>query len=345
MQDRTSFSVWQKKLDKSLSDVRQKGRERLTIMIIPHGHEQIISLHLNWYLVIFLLGLLLGSSVFTTFLVYTENKKSRERQRMEEAYGKYFQKSMATGNQIRNLFGRIKEQKENLAALTEMQSLDAQELADFISEENILPAFNLEISQQLSLERKKDPGFQYIAAIEKLKLARHYMAAHLIAAEEQPLFQIKPAVIRSFPFGRPVEMNGTVRDTSAYGLRMNPWGGAAFDFHTGYDITSSHGTMILATASGTVKTAAYTGSGYGNYVVVDHGYEIYSLYAHMSRLFVKKGDAVTRGMQLGQMGSSGNSTGVHLHYEIMFGEEHRIDPLPFICALDETSAICKPFRT
>ena len=102
-------------------------------------------------------------------------------------------------------------------------------------------------------------------------------------------------------------MSGTI--TSRYGAR---WGST----HTGLDIGAPTGTTIAACASGTVTYSGNSGSGYGNYVKISHGNGVETLYAHCSKLYVKKGQKVEQGEAIASCGSTGKSTGPHLHLEI-----------------------------
>ena len=104
--------------------------------------------------------------------------------------------------------------------------------------------------------------------------------------------------------------------TCPYGSRF---GGS--DFHTGIDISGggAYGSPVLAANSGTVKVAntSFTpGYGYGKYVIIDHGGGIQTLYGHMSALSVSVGDVVAQGQKIGEVGSTGWSTGPHIHFEI-----------------------------
>jgi len=102
--------------------------------------------------------------------------------------------------------------------------------------------------------------------------------------------------------------------TSNFGFRFSPWGDGV-KMHKGIDIASPVGTPVYAPSDGTVVFAGYKG-GYGNAVVIDHGYGISTLYGHNSELFVKEGDHVERGSRISAVGSTGSSTGPHLHYEV-----------------------------
>lgn len=104
------------------------------------------------------------------------------------------------------------------------------------------------------------------------------------------------------------------RVTSSFGERTDPFAGEG-EFHRGIDIAAPSGTAIHATGDGVVAVAGW-GSGYGREVMLDHGHNITTLYGHMSAIAVLPGEAVTRGQIIGYVGSSGRSTGAHLHYEV-----------------------------
>ncbi|HEX8143686.1 MAG TPA: M23 family metallopeptidase [Pyrinomonadaceae bacterium] len=103
--------------------------------------------------------------------------------------------------------------------------------------------------------------------------------------------------------------------TGNFGVRSNPFGGMSSEFHKGQDISAPIGTVVMATADGVVVTAGWQ-RGYGRVVYVDHGNGISTRYGHLSRIDVAVGQTIKRGEQLGLVGSSGRSTGPHLHYEV-----------------------------
>ncbi|HKY62554.1 MAG TPA: M23 family metallopeptidase [bacterium] len=102
--------------------------------------------------------------------------------------------------------------------------------------------------------------------------------------------------------------------TSGFGYRLSPWG-EGVRMHKGIDIASPYGSAVFAPSDGTVVYSGYKG-GYGNTVIIDHGYGISTLYGHNSELFVAEGDKITRGMKISAVGNTGASTGPHLHYEV-----------------------------
>lgn len=115
--------------------------------------------------------------------------------------------------------------------------------------------------------------------------------------------------------------------TSPFGYRVHPIFGT-LRFHTGVDIGAPYGCSILAADSGTVIDSGWMG-GYGNCLIVDHGGGYSTLYAHCSQLYVGYGQGVTKGQAIAAVGSTGNSTGPHLHFEVRINGEP-VDPLGFI---------------
>ncbi|PYR75239.1 MAG: hypothetical protein DMF86_15910 [Acidobacteria bacterium] len=102
--------------------------------------------------------------------------------------------------------------------------------------------------------------------------------------------------------------------SSSYGRRRDPFTGSR-DFHPGLDISAEYGEPVLATGDAAVTGAGLNGS-YGNMVILDHGFGILTKYGHLSRIAVQVGSRVTRGDVIGYVGSTGRSTGAHLHYEV-----------------------------
>jgi murein DD-endopeptidase MepM/ murein hydrolase activator NlpD len=127
---------------------------------------------------------------------------------------------------------------------------------------------------------------------------------------------------RTLPLGQPLT---TMNVTSNFGRRVDPFVGT-IAMHTGVDLAAVSGTPVHATGAGTVVIASYNG-GYGNEVKIDHGNGITTIYGHMSRILVRVGDTVGTGDIIGRVGSTGRSTGPHLHYEIRRNDQP-FDPMP-----------------
>ncbi len=115
--------------------------------------------------------------------------------------------------------------------------------------------------------------------------------------------------------------------TSSFGVRSDPFRGSAA-MHAGVDLSASYGSPIYATADGVVDRAEWFG-GYGNMVEIDHGKGIATRYGHMSRIAARSGEQVKRGDLIGYVGSTGRSTGNHLHYEVRI-DGYAVNPMPFL---------------
>ncbi|MCA1653562.1 MAG: M23 family metallopeptidase [Sphingomicrobium sp.] len=120
--------------------------------------------------------------------------------------------------------------------------------------------------------------------------------------------------------------------TSGFGVRSDPFQGRAA-MHPGIDLAGPIGTPIYATADGTVLRAGWNAGGYGNMVEIDHGKGIATRFGHMSAVLVSAGQRVMRGQQIGRMGSTGRSTGSHLHYEVRI-DGRPVNPIPFMKSTD-----------
>ncbi|MFA6122406.1 MAG: M23 family metallopeptidase [Sphingomonas sp.] len=132
----------------------------------------------------------------------------------------------------------------------------------------------------------------------------------------------------AIPSAQPVER---LAFTSNYGIRSDPFRGVAA-MHAGVDIPGPVGTPVYATADGTVDRAERSG-GYGNLVELDHGKGIQTRYGHLSKILVEAGTRVHRGQLIALMGSTGRSTGPHLHYEVRI-DGHAVNPVPFLQTAD-----------
>ena len=115
---------------------------------------------------------------------------------------------------------------------------------------------------------------------------------------------------------------------SGMGGRRNPFGGRGFEYHEGQDIDASYGTPVMVAAGGTI-TIAGRQRGYGNVIYVDHGAGLSTRYGHLSEIDVKIGQTVTRGQTIGLVGSTGRSTGPHLHYEVRINNQP-VDPRQYL---------------
>jgi murein DD-endopeptidase MepM/ murein hydrolase activator NlpD len=133
--------------------------------------------------------------------------------------------------------------------------------------------------------------------------------------------------VAGIPAAHPIGA-GTGNFTSGYGIRSDPFRGRAA-MHAGIDLAGPYGTPIYATADGVVGRSEWNSGGYGNLVEINHGQGIQTRYGHLSRLVARPGARVRRGELIGLMGSTGRSTGSHLHYEVRI-DGRAVNPIPFM---------------
>lgn len=175
----------------------------------------------------------------------------------------------------------------------------------------------------------EDPAHESPAALEEtLALLRQEEQARVAStAEIRRYVGKKHALFVATPLGWPA--SGHI--TSRFGYRLSPIEaeeGGFDEFHPGLDIAAKMGTEIHATADGVVERAGWAG-GYGKLVFIRHSEGYATLFGHTSQLLVKVGDKVKRGQTIALMGSTGRSTGSHVHYEV-WRRGHQIDPMAFL---------------
>ncbi len=143
--------------------------------------------------------------------------------------------------------------------------------------------------------------------------------------EVYKLAKEKENMLRSIPAIQPVKNVDIKRISSYYGYRIDPIYKVR-KFHSGIDFSAPTGTPIFATGDGKVVKIRHSRRGYGNTILIDHGYGYKTFYAHLSKILVKKGQKVRRGEKIGLIGNTGKSTAPHLHYEII-KNNRKVNPI------------------
>ncbi|HEY0271712.1 MAG TPA: M23 family metallopeptidase [Chitinophaga sp.] len=141
------------------------------------------------------------------------------------------------------------------------------------------------------------------------------------------LIKNKQKMLASIPAIQPVSNKDLKRIASGFGYRIDPIYKTE-KFHSGLDFAAPAGTPIYATGDGTVEDASQAAVGYGNHVLINHGYGYKTMYGHMLKIKVHDGEVVHRGEVIGWVGSTGKSTGPHCHYEVIKNGE-KVDPVYF----------------
>lgn len=275
-------------------------------------------------LAVILLGLLSSFlSGFILLVVYLnipeivtpkEKALNRELQNMQLQYG-LLNKKM---NQIQDVLANIEDRDNNIYRLYfESNPIpDEQRKAGFggINRYKDLEGYD---NSKLIIETSKRMD---ILTKQVVVQSKSLDEIAVLAREKEDLLAAIPAI-------QPVKNEDLSRIASGYGWRTDPFTKVK-KFHYGMDFTAPRRTPIYATGDGVVKRADNRSSGYGNHIRIDHGYGYTSLYAHLYKYNVKRGQRVKRGDIIGFVGSTGRSQGPHLHYEI-FKDGDRINPINF----------------
>lgn len=172
-----------------------------------------------------------------------------------------------------------------------------------------------------SLMTYKSSGEMMVQTMQRMdKLGRKMVVQSKSLDSILVMMEEKDKMIASLPSIKPVRsdmLKKSMAQMSGFGLRVHPIYKVR-KMHKGIDFSAKTGTPIYASGDGTISRVQNSRSGYGNNVMINHGYGYESLYAHMSKILVKPGQKVKKGQKIGLVGSTGRSTGPHLHYEVHY---------------------------
>lgn len=226
----------------------------------------------------------------------------------------------------------LKEKVRSLEA--EMASLEQRdnEVYRSIFEANPLPdsarAELIEKKEEIKKVNLMDDDEIAVEIADQLKsIAARIKYQYTSYKDIEKLINNQSAKLASIPAIQPVSNKQLNRIASGFGNRIDPIYGTP-KMHKGLDFTAPQGTPIYASGDGRVSTAGYAEGGYGNYVMINHGYGYETLYGHMVRIKVRNGEMVKRGSVIGYVGSTGKSTGPHCHYEVHINGV-AVDPVYF----------------
>lgn len=271
------------------------------------------------------LTVLLGATSFSDFverwddirlLVSANQRALRERKAAEAKVADLQAQLLGTRTQLQTnqaalqqtenqLAGLAKEREQLVAAADAQKRQVAQEVTQLE-----------EISEQTELEVEALIRQKQAEEAARLRAARR---AALLSGQEPPPLVGAPAQL-GWPVSGPI--------TSPFGMRTNPVSGR-FLMHTGIDIAAEMGTTVVAPADGKVISAGWNDGGYGNMIIIDNGGPMSTLFAHLSQIFVTGDQEVKRGQAIGAVGSTGESTGPHLHFEVRI-DGKPVDPMSYL---------------
>ncbi|MCB1180336.1 MAG: M23 family metallopeptidase [Leptospiraceae bacterium] len=315
---------------KKLQKLNELGRTKISLLLIPHNHDHIVKLELTVYLIAFISlvsfsTISMGVGYLTSYIFIGKDKtvvfeKGRYQKSMflhHYEMAKDLKKELEKLNKnIDNLnivtWGKSKKDF-NSDTYIHTNSSPQPEIASFFGS-------NDEMRSNMKVYKQTVEDFSEIhTTLSQLK------PYFLNAAD---YIETRESIVQSMPRGRPLGP-GIGFIASTFGNREDPVLGGG-EFHNGVDFATGQGTPIYASAPGIIGESAYSENSLGNYIRINHANGFFTIYAHCSEVLVKKGDKIKRGDLIGRVGSTGKSTGPHLHYEVHIGLDAAINPQEFI---------------
>lgn len=297
-----------------------------TLMFVPHSGKGIKQLHIPAYFIKFS-GIIVACILFfsvTMLFHYNSAVNQALAEKEELRHLREINNTQVT--QIQQLAQTAVTLQEDMQRINKLDS----ELREMVGMENeTVPVSRSAVIRPVTYNSNGPQGGpgggpnlpQLARSLEQLKLQMSDKEASLSMLRDS--IAAKQAMLASTPSVWPT--SGEV--TSGFGYRASPWGWGR-EFHPGIDIAASWGTPICATADGTVVFSGWNG-GYGKMVIIDHGNGINTAYAHNSSNYVMVGQNVAKGEHIADMGSTGASTGSHVHYEVRVNGE-RVNPMNYM---------------
>ncbi|AEE92725.1 Peptidase M23 [Tepidanaerobacter acetatoxydans Re1] len=298
-------------------------KEKFTMMVIPHSGKSTFAVSVSAKTLKIAGGLLaatlIGVMIFVSNIYLSYNKFKTRTEELSVIAKDY--------NVLQKQLEFFVEKTSTLEKkMSELEKLDT-DLRGLLEGDPALKTSIKKEDKQLDMSRAvitSRSGLDRQRAISQLRILELK-----IPDQEQSLEELKDAVIQRndrlshTPSGYPVSGN----ITSKFGYRKSPFGSRQ-EFHDGLDIGASYGATIVATADGMVTFTGYR-SGYGRTVTISHGYGFETSYCHNSSILVKTGQQVKKGQGIAKVGSSGRSTGPHLHYMVRLNGQLQ-DPANFL---------------
>jgi murein DD-endopeptidase MepM/ murein hydrolase activator NlpD len=296
----------------------QKGRQRFTVMFIPHSEKKIFNFHISIFSLIFLAALVVVL-VIAFFALSTH--------------------FTASGTQISRLEKSLAEAENNLEQMRDEVSELSRVAADFeFKMRNLLSVVDTGEETPFSYTGEGGDLSAFLGTGEEegstlMELADLRELRRLLANLLKPVGDISGILAEQRDLLVDIPTLWPIKDgwgyiTAFFGPEENPFT-KGFRLHTGVDIASSRNTPIVATANGKVQSVTFEPNGLGNAITLSHKYGFFTRYGHLNKVVVRKGAKISRGQIIGYMGSTGNSTGNHLHYEVLMGSQH-MDPMDYI---------------
>ncbi len=301
-----------------VSRVFRTGRQHFTIMLIPHSEKKIFNFKVSIFALIFYSAILSGVTIgFVSMAALFGGLQS-------ESLEKAAQAQLAQAKL--DIYG---EEINSLNQVTQLHETAFSGLLDIIGTPQTKGTLDGDargdLTSFLNVQQLKQGVSREVGSLVRLRSYLEQSLAPL--GDVTNVLNSQKKLLVDIPTLWPLKgVRGRI--TSYHGASENPFTGAWY-FHKGIDIAQSVGTPIIAPANGKVNRVEFDANGYGNYIDLTHPYGFSTRFGHLSRVLVSKGQEVLRGQLIGNMGSTGYSTGPHLHYEVHLGVQY-VDPLEYL---------------
>ncbi|MDA3850170.1 MAG: M23 family metallopeptidase [Spirochaetaceae bacterium] len=297
----------------------RKGRNRFTIMIVPHSERKGLSFDISFWGMLFFLTLFVALAF--GFFMFTINYSDKNRdlalqgRDLDEAEASLD----AVLDEVHSLVQAAGSFEQALGGALNTLGVEG-------AEGSLILDTSGDLSSLINARRADENSFNEIVELKRLKATLTSSVSSLDSISK--IISNQRDLMADIPNISPVKNNaGYV--SQYYGPAIHPFYHNWY-IHKGIDIASFIGTPLVSTANGEVyKVNVDSRDAYGLYVVIRHKYGFYTKYGHMSRIYVRPGQRVSQGEVIGLMGTTGLSTGSHVHYEVQVGTEV-VDPLTYL---------------
>ncbi|UFJ41488.1 M23 family metallopeptidase [Brevibacillus humidisoli] len=324
---------------------KDKNRSSITFMIVPHGGNKVVSIPLSSRLITWLRAGLLVAAIAAGYAVVTyiqmhqqNNQLLAENREIEQQYSALQQELTAERSELSAIAEQVNEMRSYLDQLESLETEIRNKTGSLT-----LPTSDKQEASTVSSILLNSGGPEKWTNLDPVVPAGSEEAQQIITRTSQLLSQLEKEVP-----DKVTAVNNLLKDvdelnqklahtptiypavgviTSRYGYRRDPFHGAR-RFHDGFDIANRYRSPIYATADGTVVFSGRK-AGHGNMVQIKHSSTIQTSYSHLAKSLVNVGDTVKKGQVIGEMGSTGRSTGVHVHY-MVYKQGVPVDPEEYL---------------
>ncbi|MGL1892682.1 MAG: M23 family metallopeptidase [Spirochaetaceae bacterium] len=304
--------------DNVLNKFRGFFKKRITLMLIPHSEKKVFNVQVSLFSIIAVIVLFL-SLLFSFFVLSSGYSGSlrviQDRDgRIDQADADLYKTNLA----VEKLNESAEQFKEAINRTLQSVNINNGNIDGGVGKGG-------DLNNLLNIQESNASSSSVVKDIDSVTTLLDNSVPQLEELTDQ--LEKKLDMFVDMPSILPLK-NVKGRVTLSFGPQKDPFT-AKWYLHRGLDIAYSRGTQIIATANGKVSTVDHLSKGYGNSIIISHKWSYNTRYAHLDKIFVSKGQYVKQGDVIGLMGSTGRSTGPHLHYEVRIGPTY-VNPADYM---------------